>query len=535
MHKSLTTCACIDSAGSLGRLSLSLCFSLMIIIGLSLAKVNQAWAGGEINMLTKGGCKADDKTDNLPMINKALLAGYSILYFPKGTYLVSGQINLVKQSILGDGPAKTVFHQKSATAPPQKNGVTAAVIGTSGTCSITGVTLESEQTDLATLGEAQTVGGINAINNSVSVKNVKFKNYVVTPQDTNELIYGLYLNNASNVTVTGCDFESGLMALIEVQGGKNINVSGSVLNGGSAIVVMPKQAGGTVADVNIDSNTINGQVACAGLLDSKINSNAFGVNGLLQVIGDTFDNKQVIYPGGWGYPGPVNTLQIESNTFATSIINAGLGNAGILWLGAVSGSLPAVQNVQVINNTLVAQASDLKNLYSLYRNLSTGSGIAVTGIDMYGGTSPQSVPTGASRAVKNIVIQGNKISNMISHGMVFDFNGAVTAYKNSIDHCRAEGICVGPDTTGTVTISTNTITDTGFDASLPEKQLNYAVVDVQAIGIGKFTGNKDTTTLPNSIASALKAGHTTKVVPTVLDNIYKGPANNNLFGYRNTP
>ncbi len=535
MKISLAMCSTGKQATTIGKLSLSLCFTLMMIIGLSMAKVDQAWAGGEINMLTKGGCKADNKTDNMPMINKALQAGYSILYFPKGTYLFAGQINLVKQSILGDGMGKTVLHQQIAILPPGKNGVLSAVINTSGTCTVSGVTLESEQTDLANEGMGQLVVGINAFNNTIALKGVQFEHYVANPSVTDELTYGLYLNNATNVTISGCDFESGLFGEVYVVGGKNITVSGSILNGGTAIVITPAQAGGTVAGVHILSNSINGQVLGSALVDSTINSNRFGVNGLLQVVGDTFDNARVNYPTTIGYSGPVNTLQIANNLFNSSALSAN-GSIGVLWLGAVSGGVPAVQNVQVIGNTLVAPASDLKDLYLLYHNLTTGSGIAVTGVDLYLGTGLDSVPTGASRGVKNIVIEGNKISNMISHGIVLDFNGNVAVSKNPlIENCRAEGICVGPNTTGTIEIAFNTILNTGFEASMPAKQLNYAVVDVQAIGIGKFTGNKDSTTLPNSIASALKAGHTTQVVPTVVDNVYKGPANHNLFGYRNTP
>ncbi len=537
MNCLLTSWSSVTNTKQIRQFALSLFFSLMIIVGLSMAKVDLAWAGGEINMLTKGGAKADNKTDNLPMINKALKAGYTILYFPAGTYVVSGQINLTSQSILGDGPAKTVIHLLTSIAPAPIGGVWPAIISTSGTCAVTGVTIESEQTHFFVDGTGNNIDGINAVNGSISVKSVKFSNVVRAANIKNDLFYGLWINNLNSATVSSCDFESGVVALMRVAGGKNITISQNLLNGGGGLTVMPAQAGATVANVNILSNTFNSIVVCAGLLNSKINSNKFTTTGVLQVVGDTFDKKQIVYPaGGFGYPGPVNTVQIASNQFASSSLLNSTQGAGMLWLGAVSGSLPAVQNVQVVNNILVAPAADLKEVYSLYHNLTSGNGIAVTGIDLHLGGTLTTVAAGASRGVKNIVLTGNTVSNMISNGIVLDVNGNVAVSKNpSISNCRAEAICVGPDSTGAIEIAYNTIVNTGFDASLPEKQLSYAVIDVQAIGTGTFTGNKDSTTLPNSIASALKAGHTTQVVPTVVDNVYKGPANHNLFGYRNTP
>ncbi len=431
-----------------------------------------------VNVLNYGADKTGTK-DSLKAFQSAAKAAGTrgVLLVPPGTYLLSAEFDLLNgQSIKGAGPTSVL-----RGAHPTASGSILTMSGTGGLIS-----------NLAFSAPTYGSGSALSYQNGVLIKSITTTFTVSQVTFSSTLSTALTVNNVTGGgTVENCVFNSASAACIWFSGVKNFNVENNVFNqGGNSLFGFYPQS----TNLAIRSNTFQfpagANDSCAinigGVTNCQITNNKVTVpsnawfDGFLRLNGSDAAL-------GWG---PVSNVQVTGNQCTNC---APLGT-GAIYVGAaaVTPAANLVSGVTIANNTVSQNP-----LQALGWPTSDSSGITI-----------MSAMTGLpANAINGITVSGNTLTGTAIYGVYANYASGVQILQNSVTNCAGTCIDIGPNCGGSVAITSNKLSNSGWDSASDAKNFKIstnAVMQAEAVPAGqttsiksiafennKYTGNKN--------------------------------------------
>jgi parallel beta-helix repeat protein len=299
----------------------------------------------------------------------------------------------------------------------------------------------------------------------------------------------LMITNTNSGTISNNTFNQAIFASVFFHGANNLTIHNNVFNQYGDVAIEGYYPQST--NLDIDNNVINVQpgdndrfsVVLGGITNGKILSNQVTVpsnayyHSFLRVAGSS--------PAvGWG---PVSNFQVAGNLCT----NSGKFQAGCIEVDAAAGDPNAVTGVQITNNRIT------QTVIQGYGWLTSNS----TGINVFGGFA------GAPSGINGILISNNNIDGAGYYGIYVESTTNAQVSGNTITNCAGTCIGLGANNVGSLSVSGNSFTNSGFDTA----------ADAKVYGIStKAVIELDT---PQSGPSALTSVGFT-------NNAYTGNANN---------
>ena len=370
------------------------------------------------------GAKGDGKTDDLAAINAAVAAAVpnGTVYFPPGTYAVSGTISLSSQNAVGAGPSSIILETNASCK-------TIFFLTVSGGIYNLQLNANSTQTDGI---EVQDVTQYSYAIQQITSQGM-FK-YVISLKNASQ---GAILSNSLNNTLNGGPPQS-YVTIGDSCNNLQINGNTFATECVFGIFAQPTTTGNSSTNLTISNNQMTAVLVHALYL-SGVNNCLVSSNNI------NFTSWTGSPPSAisvFGSPvragtGPCNNVAITSNT----IIRCGASKSGAIVLaGAPNGSQPGLMNVSATNNNITM--IPIPQLF----NFSFTSGIYCYG---------------AAGGIGNLTITGNTMTGSGYSGITVNSCANGNISNNSITDGQGEGIYLGNSNAGTFTISGNTMSNLG--------------------------------------------------------------------------
>ncbi len=258
-------------------------------------------------------------------------------------------------------------------------------------------------------------------------------------------------------------------ASILLEGANNVSILDNTFNqtGSFSVLSYYPQSNNVVIANNTIQFQCNSQMALTlgGITNSKIINNQATVglhgyfDGFLRLVGSDVTL-------GWG---PVSNIQVSGN----KCNNCGPFQGSAIYVEAASPTTSSlVKNVQILNNMVSQTVTP-----GVGAQTSASSGLSILG-----------VAGAAANAITGIVISGNSFTGTGVYGIYADCTTNLQILKNSITNCAGTGIGLGPNCGGALAITSNQLTNTGYDTASDAKIYKIstnAVIQAEAPATGK--------------------------------------------------